>query len=230
MSDSALPKLEVTDIIQALDGVCNSKVDTTGSTKPLLECVVSGVLRGAAVMLGTDGSEVRDTEEYVALFKKLVANDIVVLAIGYPVKIAAEAGLLNPDAKDLCGAGLKRVCELAEIPPVLPLGGLENVGNVVTIATALCNDSGLTVPQLPVVGCDPAGVTAQAVELGNTFAGLGVDTFIGIMPYEGYLEDIIAASGLKNGPDATQTVSSNLDELADALIADIEKKRTAIAI
>ncbi|MCD8348305.1 MAG: hypothetical protein LUD16_10270 [Lachnospiraceae bacterium] len=230
MNDSALPKLEVTDIIQALDGVCNSKVDTTGSTKPLLECVVSGVLRGAAVMLGTDGSEVRDTEEYVALFKKLIANDIVVLAIGYPVKIAAEAGLLNLDAKDLCGAGLKRVCELAEIPPVLPLGGLENVGNVVTIATALCNDSGLTVPQLPVVGCDAAGVTAQAVELGNTFAGLGVDTFIGIMPYEGSLDDVIAASGLKNGPDATQTVSSNLDELADALIVDIEKKRSAIAI
>ncbi|MCC8101996.1 MAG: hypothetical protein LIP11_06950 [Clostridiales bacterium] len=230
MSESALPKLEVADIIQALDGVCNSKVDTTGTTKPLLECVTSGVLRGAAVLLGTDGSEVRDTDEYVALFKKLIANDIVVLAIGYPVKVAADAGLLNPEAKELCGAGLKRVCELAEIPPVLPLGGLENVGNVVTIATALCNDSGLTVPQLPVVGCDPAGVTAQAVELGNTFAGLGVDTFIGIMPYEGSLEDVIAASGLKNGADATQTVSSNLDELGDALIADIEKKRAAIEI
>ncbi|MCD7833016.1 MAG: hypothetical protein LUH00_03350 [Lachnospiraceae bacterium] len=230
MSESALPKLEVADIIQALDGVCNSKVDTTGTTKPLLECVASGVLRGAAVLLGTDGSEVRDTDEYVALFKKLIANDIVILAIGYPVQVAADAGLLNPDAKELCGAGLKRVCELAEIPPVLPLGGLENVGNVVTIATALCNDSGLTVPQLPVVGCDPAGVTAQAVELGNTFAGLGVDTFIGILPYEGSLEDVIAASGLKNGADATQTVSADLDELADALIADIEKKRAAIEI
>lgn len=230
MSESALPKLEVADIIQALDGVCNSKVDTTGTTKPLLECVTSGVLRGAAVLLGTDGSEVRDTDEYVALFKKLIANDIVILAIGYPVQVAADAGLLNPDAKELCGAGLKRVCELAEIPPVLPLGGLENVGNVVTIATALCNDSGLTVPQLPVVGCDPAGVTAQAVELGNTFAGLGVDTFIGILPYEGSLEDVIAASGLKNGADATQTVSADLDELADALIADIEKKRAAIEI
>ncbi|MCD7957913.1 MAG: hypothetical protein LUG93_19610 [Lachnospiraceae bacterium] len=230
MSDSALPKLEVADIIQALDGVCNSKVDTTGSTKPLLECVVSGVLRGAAVLLGTDGSEVRDTDEYVALIKKLIANDIVVLAIGYPVQVALDAGLIAAEAKDLCGAGLKRVCELASIPPVLPLGGLENVGNVVTIATALCNDSGLTVPQLPVVGCDAAGVTAQAVELGNTFAGLGVDTFIGIMPYEGSLEEVFAASGLKNGPDATQTISADLDELADALIADIEKKRAAIAI
>lgn len=230
MSDSGLPKLEVADIIQALDGVCNSQVDAAGSTKPLLECVVSGVLRGAAVMLGGEGSEVRDTEEYVALMKKLIANDIVILAIGYPVTVAQNAGLLNPEAKALCGAGLERVCELAQIPPVLPLGGLENIGNVVTIAQALSGDSGLTVPQLPVVGCDAAGVSQQAVELGNTFVGLGVDTFIGIMPYEGSLEDVIAASGLADGAEAKHTVSSDLDQLGDAIIADIESKRQAIAI
>lgn len=230
MSNTELPGLGVADIIKALDGVCNSTVDTHGSTKPLLECVVSGVLRGAAVMLGGDGSEVRDTQEYVALMKKLIENDIVLLAIGYPVKVAQEAGLLNPEARELCGAGLKRVCELAQIPPVLPLGGLENIGNVVTIAQALSADSGLAVPQLPVVGCDAAGVSAQAVELGNTFVGLGVDTFIGIMPYEGKLEDVIAASGLKDGEQAKHTVSSSLDELGDAIIADIEKKRDALSV
>lgn len=230
MSDSGLPKLEVSDIIHALDEVSNSQVDTTGTTNPLLECITSGVLRGAVVMLGCDDSTVRDTAEYVALMKKLIANDLVILAIGYPVTVAQNAGLLNPEAKDQCGAGLKRVCELAEIPPVLPLGGLENIGNVVAIAQALSADSGLAVSSLPVVGCDAAGVSAQAVELGNTFAGLGVDTFIGIMPYEGSLEDVIAASGLKDGAEAKHTVSSDLNELGDAILADIEKKRASIAI
>ena len=230
MSVTELPKLEVGDVIQALDGVCNSQVDAGGSTKPLLECVTSGVLRGAAVMLGCDDSSVRDTDEYVSLMKKLIAEDIVLLAIGYPVTVAQNAGLLNPEAKELCGAGLKRVCELAEIPPVLPLGGLENIGNVVTIASALSADSGLAVSALPVIGCDAAGVSAQAVELGNTFVGLGVDTFIGIMPYEGSLEDVIAASGLVDGAEAKHTVSSDLNELGDAILADIEKKRQAIAI
>lgn len=154
--------------------------------------------------------------KYAALMKKLIGSDVVVLAIGYPVKIAQEAGLLDAEAKELCGAGLKRVCELAEIPPVLPLGGLENISNVVMIATALSNDSGLPVPALPVVGVDAAGVSAQAVELGNTFVGLGVDTFIGIMPYEGSLEDVMAASGLKDGAEAKHTVSADLNELADA--------------
>lgn len=230
MGNMELPKLGVEDIIKALDGVCNGNVDEAGSTRPLLECVTSGVLRGAVVMLGCDGSEVRDKQEYASLMKKLLANDIVLLAIGYPVEVAQEAGLLNPEAKSFCGAGLRRVCELAEIPPVLPLGGLENIGNVVTIAQALSADSGLEVAALPIAGCDAAGVSAQAVELGNTFTGLGVDTFIGIMPYEGGLADVIAASGLKDGPQAKHTVSCNLDELGDAIIADIEKKREALTI
>lgn len=230
MGNMELPGLGVDEIIKALDGVCNSSVDEGGSTRPLLECVTSGVLRGAVVMLGCDGSEVRNTQEYAALMKKLIANDIVLLAIGYPVKVAQEADLLNPDAKSLCGAGLKRVCELAEIPPVLPLGGLENIGNVVSVAQALSADSGLAVSALPVVGCDAAGVSAQAVELGNTFVGLGVDTFIGIMPYEGELADVVAASGLKDGAEAKHTVSCDLNELGDAIIANIEKKREALAI
>ena len=230
MSESGLPKLEVSDIIHALDAVCSSQVDTAGSTKPLLECITSGVLRGAVVMVGCDGSEVRDTEAYVALMKKLIGNDIVLLAIGYPVTVAQDAGLLDPEAKNLCSAGLKRVCELAEIPPVLPVGDVDNIGSVVAIAQALSADSGLAVSALPIAGCDAAGVSAQAVELGNAFTGLGVDTFIGIMPYEGSLEDVIAASGLKDGAEAKHTVSYDLDELCGAIIADIEKKRASIAI
>ena len=58
MGNMELPKLGVEDIIKALDGVCNGNVDEAGSTRPLLECVTSGVLRGAVVMLGCDGSEV----------------------------------------------------------------------------------------------------------------------------------------------------------------------------
>ena len=230
MGENTLPALSVGDIIGALDGVANSNVDSFGTTKPLLECITSGVLRGAVVMLGTPESTVRDTEEYANLAKKLLANDIVILALGYAQQVAMDAGLVDKEAKELCGSGLKRVCELADIPPVLPLGGLENVGNVVTIATALCNDSGLTVPQLPVVGCDAAGVSAQAVELGNTFVGLGVDTFVGIMPYEGSLEDVIAASGLKDGPEAKFTVSADLKELGDAIIANLEAKRSALGV
>ena len=54
--------------------------------------------------------------------KKLIANDIVIIASGCSAQAAARAGLMDKAAKDLCGAGLKRVCELADIPPVLTYG------------------------------------------------------------------------------------------------------------
>ena len=38
-------------IVKVLDGVANSQVDEFGTTKPLLECVTSGVLRGAVAMV-----------------------------------------------------------------------------------------------------------------------------------------------------------------------------------
>ena len=39
-------------IVKVLDGVTNSQVDETGTTKPLLECITSGVIRGAVAMVG----------------------------------------------------------------------------------------------------------------------------------------------------------------------------------
>lgn len=216
-----LPALQVSDIIGALDGVTNSKVDKAGTTKPLIECITSGVLRGAAVILGSDGGDKRPAEDYAVQVKKLIANDIIVLAIGYPVSVLTE--FFDKSAAAQAGDGLGRVCSLADIPPVLPLGGLDNIQNVVTIASALSADSGLAVHQLPLVGLDLAGVSETDVTLGNTFAGLGVDTFIGVLPE-------ISVSGLKDGENAKQTASADLNALTDALIADIEAKRAALGI
>ena len=39
-------------IVKALDGVANTQVDELGTTKPLLQCITSGVLRGAVAMVG----------------------------------------------------------------------------------------------------------------------------------------------------------------------------------
>lgn len=225
-----LPGLEVIDIIKALDGVTNSKVDQPGTTVPLIQCITAGVLRGVAVLLGAEGSEGRPADEYEAFIKKLLANDVLVLTIGYPVAIAADANLLDPAAKDLAGAGLKRVCELAQIPPVLPLGSLEKIQNVVTIAGAVSGDSGLAVPQLPIVGVDAAAASLTAVDLGNTFMGLGVDVYVGLLPFEGDPMAKAAELGLKNSEQASFKAETDLDRLADDIIAGLEAKRAALNI
>ena len=65
---------------------------------------------------------VRPDSAHVELMKKLIKHDILLILSGCSAQAAARAGLMDKRAKDLCGAGLKRVCELADIPPVLAHG------------------------------------------------------------------------------------------------------------
>ncbi|MGI6008140.1 MAG: anaerobic carbon-monoxide dehydrogenase catalytic subunit [Ruminococcus sp.] len=122
-------------IVKTLDGVTNTQVDVTGTTKPLIECITSGVIRGAVAMVGCNNPRVRPDSAHIGLMKKLIANDIILVLSGCSAQAAARAGLMDKEAKELCGAGLKRVCELADIPPVL------HMGSVAIPKLIQCNDA-----------------------------------------------------------------------------------------
>lgn len=154
-------------IVKALDGVANTQVDELGTTKPLLQCITSGVLRGAVAMVGCNNPKVRPDLAHIELMKKLLANDIIVIASGCSAQAAAKAGLMDKAAKDVCGDGLKRVCELADIPPVLHMGSCVDISRMLVLAATLAKDAGLHISQLPVVGCAPEWMSEKAVSIGN---------------------------------------------------------------
>ena len=77
--------------------------------------------------------------------KKCIANDIVIIASGCSAQAAAKAGLMDKSARELCGAGLKRVCELADIPPVLHMGSCVDISRMMLLAAELAKDSGLQI-------------------------------------------------------------------------------------
>ena len=115
--------------------------------------------------------------------KKCIANDIVIIASGCSAQAAAKAGLMDKSARELCGAGLKRVCELADIPPVLHMGSCVDISRMMLLAAELAKDSGLQINQLPVVGCAPEWMSEKAVSIGNYVVATGIDTFLGVDPY-----------------------------------------------
>ena len=155
MKQKATVGYSVEAIVKTLDGVANSQVDEMGTTKPLLECITSGVIRGAVAMVGCNNPKVRPDTAHIELMKKMIANDIIIIASGCSAQAAARAGLMDKEAKELCGAGLKRVCELADIPPVLHMGSCVDISRMMILAAELAKDSGLNISQLPVVGCAP---------------------------------------------------------------------------
>jgi len=221
-------------IKKCLDGVTNSHVDETGTMMPLVDAVKSGVIRGAVAMVGCNNPKVRADYSHIELMKKLLENDIIVVVSGCSAQAAAKAGLMDLEAKDCCGEGLRRVCELVGIPPVLHMGSCVDISRMMILATDIANDWGINISEIPLVGCAPEWMSEKAVSIGNYVVATGIDTFLGVEPFcegsEQVIELLRGESGTKQWVEANFTVEKDLDKMCDMMIEAIENKRTALNI
>ncbi|MDO4306285.1 MAG: anaerobic carbon-monoxide dehydrogenase catalytic subunit [Eubacteriales bacterium] len=232
LKQKATVGFSVEQIEKKLDTVTNSHVDVTGTMMPLVDCVKSGVLRGAVAMVGCNNPKVRPDAAHIELMKKLIANDIILVVSGCSAQAAAKAGLMDKRAKDLCGAGLKRVCELVDIPPVLHMGSCVDISRMMVLASRIAKDSGWNISQIPLVGCAPEWMSEKAVSIGNYVVATGIDTYLGVEPYAyGSSEvDGLLKGGIRDWVEAAYTVEHDIDKLGDMMIERIEEKRTALGI
>ena len=221
-------------IKKCLDGVTNSHVDELGTLKPLRDVVKAGVIRGAVAMVGCNNPKVRPDTAHIELMKKLIANDVIVIVSGCSAQAAAKAGLMSMEAKELCGEGLRRVCELVGIPPILHMGSCVDISRMMVLASDLAKDWGVNISQVPVVGCAPEWMSEKAVSIGNYVIATGIDTFLGVDPYtKGSTEvtDLLQGEhGVKDWVEANFTVETNIEKLGDLMLQRIEEKRAALCI
>ena len=222
-------------IKKELDGVCNSHVDALGTLKPLADVVKAGVLRGAVAMVGCNNPKVRPDTAHIELMKKLLKNDIIVIVSGCSAQAAAKAGLMDLDAAEYCGEGLKRVCKLVGIPPVLHMGSCVDISRMMILASDLAKDWGINISQIPLCGCAPEWMSEKAVSIGNYVVATGIDTYLGVDPYSKGSSEITEllqgdARGCKEWVEAHFVVDTNIESLGDKMIAAIEAKRAALGI
>ena len=142
---------------------------------------------------------------------------------------------MDPEtAKDYCGAGLKRVCELANIPPVLHMGSCVDISRMMVLAADVAKDSGWNISQIPLVGCAPEWMSEKAVSIGNYVVATGIDTFLGVDPYTKGSEEVTnllqGEHGIKDWVEAKYTVELDIEKLGDRMIEAIEAKRAALGI
>ncbi len=216
-----------------LDAVTNSHVDEVLDTyKPLIDCVKSGVLRGAVAMVGCNNPKVRPDYSHIEIMKKLLENDIIVVATGCAAQAASKAGLLSKEAKEICGEGLKRVCTLADIPPVLHMGSCVDISRMMLLATGIAKDWGIDVPQVPVVGCAPEWMSEKAVAIANYVVATGIDTYLGIDPLVSGSSEMmeLITEGTRKMTGGGYIINTNPEELVQAIIDGIEAKRAALGI
>ena len=221
-------------IKKCLDGVTNSHVDITGTTRPLVDVVKSGVLRGAVAMVGCNNPKVRPDTAHIELMKKLLKNDIIVILSGCSAQAAAKAGLMDLDAKEYCGEGLRRVCELVGIPPVLHMGSCVDISRMMILASDIAKDWGISISQIPLCGCAPEWMSEKAVSIGNYVVATGIDTYLGVDPYSKGSSEITellqGEAGCKEWVEAHFIVETDIEKLGDKMIECIEAKRAALGI
>jgi carbon-monoxide dehydrogenase catalytic subunit len=215
-----------------LDTVTNSHIDEIDTYKPLIECVKSGVIRGAVAMVGCNNPKVRPDYSHIEIMKKLLENDIVIVATGCAAQAASKAGLLDKRAKQFCGEGLRRVCTLADIPPVLHMGSCVDISRMMLLVTGIAKDWGIDTTQLPVVGCAPEWMSEKAVSIANYVVATGIDTYLGIDPLVGGSPQMmqLITEGTKKMVGAGYVINTDPDALVQSIIDGIEAKRAALGI
>ena len=130
--------------------------------------------------------------------------------------------------------GLKRVCELVGIPPVLHMGSCVDISRMMVLASDLAKDWGCNISQIPLCGCAPEWMSEKAVSIGNYVVSTGIDTFLGVDPYSKGSSEVTellqGETGVKKWLEANYTVELDIEKLGDRMIERIEEKRAALGI
>lgn len=215
-------------IIKQLDKVVNKNIEETGTVKPLVDCIKSGVIRGVVGVVGCNNARVASNLAHTTIMKELIKNDILVVSTGCGASAAAKFGLMDKSAaKTLAGKGLSKVCELIDIPPVLHMGSCVDCSRILEVASELANFVDMDISDLPIAGVAPEWMSEKAVAIGTYMVASGIDTYLGVMPPIGGSSKAvqILTKDLKEKLGASFTVNESPKELAKIIIEDIEKKR-----
>ncbi|MDO9098869.1 MAG: carbon monoxide dehydrogenase, partial [Candidatus Methanoperedens sp.] len=141
-------------------------------------------------------------------------------------------GLTTLEAKNEAGPGLRAVCELLKIPPVLSFGTCTDTGRITLLVTAIADALGVDPSQLPVAVTAPEYMEQKATIDAIFALAFGLYTHVAPMPPVGgaprlvklLTEDI---EGLTGGKIAVQT---DMVEAANGIEAHINKKRKALGL
>jgi carbon-monoxide dehydrogenase catalytic subunit len=152
------------------------------SFRPLNDAIMSGRLRGVVGLAGCDNPRYQATGYHRYLATELIKQDVLIVSTGCGSAACGVAGYLTPEmALENAGPGLKEVCEATGMPPILHLGACVDNSRILTIATAMAAEGGLSdeIGGMPAVGIAPEWMSEKAIAIACYFAASGVPVIFG---------------------------------------------------
>jgi carbon-monoxide dehydrogenase catalytic subunit len=153
-----------------------------GSFRPLNDAIIAGRVRGVVGLAGCDNPRVPSTGIHKFIATELIKNDVLIVSTGCGSAACGSAGYLTPEmALENAGPGLREVCEAIGIPPILHLGACVDNSRILTIASAMAAEGGLSdeIGGMPAVGIAPEWMSEKAIAIGAYFAASGVPCIFG---------------------------------------------------
>jgi carbon-monoxide dehydrogenase catalytic subunit len=204
-----------------------------GSLDPLLDVIKRGTLKGVCGLVSC--TTLRDSGQdsmTVATAKELIKNDVLVLAMGCGNAGLQVAGLETADAKELAGPGLKAVCELLDIPPVLSFGTCTDTGRIMLLVGAIADALGVDVPALPVVATAPEYMEQKATIDAMAALAFGMYVHVNPVPFVTGAPNLVKllTEDLPGVTGGKLAVESDPVEAVEAMLAWIDGKRAALGI
>lgn len=152
------------------------------SFRPLNDAIIAGRIRGVVGLAGCDNPRVAAQGIHRYLAGELIKQDVLIVSTGCGSAACGTAGWLAPEmALENAGPGLKEVCEAIGIPPILHLGACVDNSRILTIASAMAAEGGLSdeIGGMPAVGIAPEWMSEKAIAIGCYFAASGVPVIFG---------------------------------------------------
>lgn len=164
---------------EAVLGALGNKLD------PLVDVIAAGKIKGV-VALANCSTLRNGPQDWVTvnLTKELIKRDILVVAGGCGNHALEVAGLCTLEAaNEIAGDGLKEVCNLLKIPPVLSFGTCTDTGRISMLVTALADHLDVDVSQLPIAVTAPEWMEQKATIDGIFALAYGAYTHLSPTPF-----------------------------------------------
>lgn len=151
---------------------------------PLVEVIAAGKIKGV-VALANCSTLRNGPQDWVTvnLVKELIKKDILVVSGGCGNHALEVAGLCNLEAIEMTGSGLKEVCNMLQIPPVLSFGTCTDTGRISMLVTALADHLDVDVPDLPIAVTAPEWMEQKATIDGVFAVAYGTYTHLSPTPF-----------------------------------------------
>jgi carbon-monoxide dehydrogenase catalytic subunit len=218
-----------------------SKLDAREPLKPVVDNMRAGNIRGVCLFAGCNNVKVPQDKNFVQMAKKLLKENVLVVATGCGAGALMRHGFMDPANVDqLCGDGIKAVLTAigeannlgGPLPPVLHMGSCVDNSRAVALAVAVAQYLGVDTDKLPIVASASEAVSEKAVSIGAYAVAAGLPTHVGVMlPVLGSkLVVEVLTEKIKDLIGGYFIVDLDPESAADKLLDAIDRRRKALGL